>query len=536
MSENPATQVLEEQATWQDSLRTAQEPTNLHQAEAEAEKHKQPAPPKDDPGAHKTTRPKTSPEDVPQPFKLDAETAHFLNGLHGTEAENGYAFQRLTKGYVRFVEPTDIRVQKYDGWIVWDRKRWRRNSRDRALQLMRRTAVTQTYVGTRIDDEKQRNIAVRWGRSSMQDRRMSASLHQASLNTPLRCEESQLDKHEYLLNVQNGIIDLKTGELRKHHHEYMLTQITPITYHANAECPLWLDHLDFCFDGDVELIEHVQRLCGYMLIGNSDQQRWWLFLGEGSNGKTTIIETMRGIMGDHVTGGYARHIRAETLQLTRNEKFEMAELKGCRFVDTNEFGGSRINEELVKGLADGAQLSTHGFFAPQSVFVPVCTFVLCSNAEPKIKDTTHAMWRRTVRINFHNQVPETKRVEKYWNVIIEQEGPGVLAWAAQGAIKLCRSGLAIPGSVKDDTRQYELDMNPLKVFIADQCETRSGFKETADALYSAYTKFCEDCETPTMTLTQFGIELKNCGFDKQRLRSNGSDKKKVTYLGIRLKR
>lgn len=474
-------------------------------------------------------------EDVPKPFQVGRETANWLNQFHRTEAENGYAFQRLTKGRVKFLVPPGKRSQKYDGWAVWTGKYWQRNARDKALALMRRVAATQLYAAALVADEDYRNTMVRWARGSMQDGRMTSSLHQASLNTKMRIEEPELNQHRFLLNTQSGVVDLKTGELRPHDHKLMMTQISPLAYDPTAKCPMWLKHLGFCFSGDDQIIEHIQRLCGYMLIGHADKQRWWLFLGEGQNGKTTIIETMRLILGTNSLSGYAKHLNSEALQLRNRENYEIAQLQHKRLVDCNEFGEGKINIKLLNGLCDGSTVSARTLYEESFEFVPRATFVVCSNQEPKIEDPSFATWRRILKINFPNIVPADVRVEKYWEHLIGQEGEGILNWAVQGAVKLCRSGLKVPGSVEDDTRQYQLFSNPIDVWMKERCERRTGFKETAEALFASYEEFAKDRNAAPLTTTSFGRAIKTYGLQSKKERHSGSDRKIVTYYAIRLK-
>jgi len=463
----------------------------------------------------------------PKAFRLSAETAQELNALHTTELGNAYRFQLLTRGLVRWT--------KQSAWLVWDGKRWRRDAHAEAFALVQRVGPTQLLASAQESDPDRQKALVKWAFSSEKRSNIANSLELATVLPDILIEENEFDQHPELLNVQNGIVDLRTGQLRKHDPAFKMTQIAPTTYDHTAQCTLWLKHLAFCFSGNEALIEHIQRVCGYMLVGNADQQCWWLFLGKGANGKTTIVEAMKLILGSGASG-YAKHIDKKTLQYHHDrEVYEVADLQGKRFVDANEFGARALNTGLLNGLCDGSTVSARQIYRENFEFTPVATFVVCSNHEPRIADTSWATWRRILRINFLNQVPEQGRVEKYWNTLYRAESAGILAWAVRGAVKLLTNGLAIPKSVKDITRQFELDSNPLEVWLREHCERGAGYKETAEKLYANYDEFAHEMDANLLTSTAFGIQLNRYDFDKQRPHSSASNSRQTVYFGLRLK-
>ena len=74
-----------------------------------------------------------------------------------------------------------------------------------------------------------------------------------------------------LFNVENGTIDLRTGELREHRKEDFITKLAPVIFDATATCPRWDEFLDTIFAGDEDLILYMQRLVGYCLTGVTEE-------------------------------------------------------------------------------------------------------------------------------------------------------------------------------------------------------------------------------------------------------------------------
>ena len=107
----------------------------------------------------------------------------------------------------------------------------------------------------------------------------------------------KLDARDHFLNVQNGTVDLETGELNEHRCDDYFSQVLPAILDPDAECPRWLEFLLVITDGDEELIRYLQRLVGYCLTGSIQEQAAFFLYGTGANGKTTFLEVLRSILG-----------------------------------------------------------------------------------------------------------------------------------------------------------------------------------------------------------------------------------------------
>src|SRR5206468_4129463 len=89
----------------------------------------------------------------------------------------------------------------------------------------------------------------------------------------------QFDTNPYLLNVENGTINLKTGRLEGHDPFNRLTKLAPVHYDETAACPQWLKFLDKVLKGDQELIHYVQKVVGYSLTGDTREQCFFILYG-----------------------------------------------------------------------------------------------------------------------------------------------------------------------------------------------------------------------------------------------------------------
>src|SRR5262249_36891743 len=147
----------------------------------------------------------------------------------------------------------------------------------------------------------------KFARASLEAKRIVNMLAMAECEIFVKPED--LDQHPYLLNVANGTVDLRTGELRPHDPEQFLTKLADFEYDPGAQCPLFLNTLTRLMGGgpdasevDVEradrLISHLQKAFGYSATGGTAEKVVFVAHGGGNNGKTTILTTISRVLGD----------------------------------------------------------------------------------------------------------------------------------------------------------------------------------------------------------------------------------------------
>lgn len=155
-----------------------------------------------------------------------------------------------------------------------------------------------------------------------------------------------LDTNRWLLNVANGEIDLRTGEIHDHDRNAHITKAAPVAYDGEARCPVWEQFLYQIFGGDEELICFVQRAVGWALTGDVSEQALFILYGIGANGKSTFLNTLMQLMGD-----YGMQTPTETLMAKRGDQVsnDIARLRGTRYVTAIEAEqGRRLAESLIK--------------------------------------------------------------------------------------------------------------------------------------------------------------------------------------------
>lgn len=330
----------------------------------------------------------------------------------------------------------------------------------------------------------------------------NAMIKELEHHVPILPKNMDMDKMS--VNCKNGIIDLHTGELRKHDINKFMTKMLNIELPENADPPsLWLNFLSDIFNGDRELIRYIQKAVGYSLSGSTSEQCAFFLYGTGRNGKSTFLEIIRYILGD-----YAANIQPETIMVKSSQSSassDIARLKGVRFVTSVEPNeGMRINEGLLKQLTGGDVVTARKLYGDEFEFQPEFKLWMATNHKPIIRGTDTGIWRRIHIVPFTVSIP-VEKVDRQLKYKLKKELPAILAWAVEGCLLWQNEGLSIPKAILDAVQGYRHEMDVISAFTDNCCIT--GGEAKASQLYSMYSEWAEENNEYRMSSTKFGIEM-----------------------------
>jgi putative DNA primase/helicase len=398
----------------------------------------------------------------------------------------------------------------WNTWLAWDGMRWRRDDNGEVMRRAIDTVLGFGRAAWEIEDSADRRKNVQWALTSENGPRLREMTRLASDHTKVIVAPDELDADQFALNVQNGTINLRTGQLQPHDRAKLLTKLAPVEYDAAAECPTWMTFLEQVFDSKTELIEFVQRAIGYSLTGSISEQVLFIAFGSGSNGKSTLLETLRALLGD-----YAQQTPTETLLERRTEGIpnDLARLPGARLVSAAETGeGRRLNESLIKLATGGEPITARFLRAEWFEFHPIFKLWLATNHRPVIRGTDEGIWRRIRLIPFEVSFRGAAQ-DKTLPARLREELPGILRWAVDGCLAWQRDGLGLPDEVRLATNDYREQMDVLLGFIDDCCALDNPAATTRSSeLYKAYAEWCDANGERATSHIGFGRALRERGF------------------------
>ncbi len=410
-------------------------------------------------------------------------------------------------------------------WLVWDGRRW---AEDATAEIWRRATATARDImleASVSEDRDERLAHAKWSHSSENQNRLNAMLKVAEtrLGVPVLVEE--LDRDPWLFNCRNGTLDLRTGELRPHRREDLITKMCDVDFDPEAAAPLWFETLRLFFRDDPDLLDYWNRLCGCFVVGTVRDHILPICYGSGANGKSTILGSLLETFGPD----YSMKAPSDLLLARKHDAHptERADLYGKRLVMSLESDkGRRLNEGLVKGLTGGDQVEARRMYEDFWRFNPSHTFVLATNHKPIVRGTDHGIWRRIKLIPFTVRV-EGDRADTSMPEKLKAERAGILAYCVEGCLEWQRRGLEPPPAcVVLATAEYRGEQDVLGQFLAEY--TMPGGSVKASTLFKVFREWAGDSGERGMTSTSFGLALSERGFEK--IRRKGG----LFYLGVQL--
>jgi putative DNA primase/helicase len=279
-------------------------------------------------------------------------------------------------------------------------------------------------------------------------------------------ESSEFDKDIDQIVTQNGILNLKTGELRDHDASFLSTRIVSVPYEPEADCPSFLKFIDDITCQRADLAKYLQRVIGYCFTGSVKEQVAFIFHGFGSNGKSTLLNLLLKIADRYGIQTPAATLMARS---TNSIPADLPRLRKAWFVVASEINqGQKFDEARLKVMTGGEPIVSRELYANYESYQPQFKVVLAVNILPDFTGCDYGISRR-IRVVPFDKIFKDEDLDKDLNVKLEQELPGIFAWIARGAKDYFEEGLLKCEEVEDATRIYIEDMNRVQNFLMDEC-------------------------------------------------------------------
>lgn len=404
------------------------------------------------------------------------------DSFHLTDLGNA---QRLVMWYgenVRYVAQRST-------WLAWDGRRWREDGTREVQRLARQVAERLWFPAVTNPNRKLAKIQVEFAEKSESARAQRAMVELATADENVVQRPEDFDRGDWLLNCRNGTLDLRTGQLRPHDRHDLITCCVNAEYDARANCPDWTAFLDQIFLGDAHLIRYVQQVLGMGLTGSNAEQLLWIFNGSGDNGKNVLLDTTRRILGD-----YAAKAAPDLLTQASMDRHptEIADLAGKRLVIASETDeGRRLAISFIKQATGDDTLKARKMRQDFWEFRRTFKLILMTNNLPRVREESHAVWRRLRVVPFDYVVPKTK-IDRNLLAKLLRESAGILAWLVRGCLDWQVNGLVEPRAVTDRSAAYRDREDMIAEFVLDACMRAQFGAVTTSALRAAYTTWCHE--------------------------------------------
>jgi len=458
--------------------------------------------------------------------------------LHQNERGDGVLFSRLQRGKFLYVKRTGQ-------WMTWNGVHWQIDTRNLAMAAVEEVAARydlerQNYdkmIAELPDDEKDKCN----GKKTCQCKECSFSrirntfarrverlrsvkgvdnclkfAHQIGVES-LAIVGDEIDQKPWLLPCKNGVVDLRTGLLQPGRPDDHLVTAIPVEfpdcghYLATGEgspCPTWERVMLEIHREDAELAAFVQRWIGYNITGLIREHYIGVFVGAGRNGKGTLFETVKAVMGP-----LAWSIQPDMILEQKNPRSsagpsaDLMSLYGKRLVIASETDeGKRISGARVKWLTGGDSISARSPHDKFEInFRPSHKLNLYTNHVPKGLTKDFALLQRLLFIEYplryvDDPAEEAKRDPANAGIYrkkdpelmdkLRKEYPGILAWLVRGCLLWQAHGMNPPPSIRANVDKLKHDEDIFGQWFTDCCEESDpGWYTHTKELYGVFEKW-----------------------------------------------
>ena len=362
-------------------------------------------------------------------------------------------------------------VKKWDQWFRYDGEGWRRDETEQAFRLsieLCRASIQWPEAASLTMDQKRR-LARRATAGSVRD--------MARNDRAIAAGVDQWDADPFLVGVPGGVFDVQTGKIISGEREHYITKRCAVAPRAGRPSQ-WLAHLERMQSGDQAMIDWLQLFSGYCATGDVSEQIFAFFYGLGQTGKGTFLLTIGELLGD-----YGAFSEASTFLKRQGDRHlsEIARFNGCRMVIIDELpSNSTWNEERIKRVTGGGKLTVN--FMHQDPFDMPIRFKLAvaSNSKPNLRRVGKEMERRIRLVKCNASIPDEEVDRNFRERMIANEGPQILNWILDGAMRWKEAGLTHPDSIQSATRDYLQSVDILGDWLLE-CTEQSGQTERPKA-------------------------------------------------------
>ena len=296
--------------------------------------------------------------------------------------------------------------------------------------------------------------------------------------------------------------------------EDLITRCAGAAYDPVALCPRFDAFIVETFGGDAALIRYVDGVLGYCLTGLTHLQEFYLFVGDGKNGKSTLLSVILRLMGE-----YARPILASTLfegHRSDQADYDLALVAGARLVFAQEAESkAQLHAARLKAMSGGDTIACRPICRAPFFFRPCAKIIMVANRRPDLDCYDEALKRRIRVVAFDHQVPEARR-DLCLEDKLTAELPGILNRLVRAGAEYVAGKIPAPEAVLKATTGYFFEKDAVASYLDERVERAAGYDVSKAWLYQDYVEWCKtECRQPlskrelTRVLRKKGYEDKH---------------------------
>ncbi|MFE6946512.1 DNA primase family protein [Streptomyces chartreusis] len=396
------------------------------------------------------------------------------------------------------------------GWYRWDSTRWHIDEDDSVLWAAGNLAES---IGTSDLRGLYSSAALqRHRRRALSTSGMNAMLSQARSAPGMVLHAALLDADPYALCTPAGIVNLRTGLIRTPDPEKDFHSRSTTTAPRAVATPRWNRFLADTFGEEpegAEMIDFLHLLLGYSITGDVGGQVLPFLFGSGKNGKSVLLDVLMKLIGDYADAAPPGFLMARPYE---GHPTDLAELHGRRVIVCSEVKPQdRFDEARVKLLTGGDRIKARRMRQDFFSFQPTHKLWLLGNHRPEVGTGGFAFWRRMRLIPFERVVPDNHKIDNLADILITEEGPGILNWLILGARRYLNGEINLTGPerVRIATTAYAEIEDHTGRFLTESSRLAADLRVEQAQFYAAYKTWCQNEGTLAVSSRSFAARVRD---------------------------
>jgi len=332
----------------------------------------------------------------------------------------------------------------------------------------------------------------------------------------------------------NGVLDLESYLeeqpfercLHPHSPDFVSTTCLPFEVDEDAWCPVWEATLDTILPRERHgtTRNELQKWFGLHLTTDMRHQRAAVLVGDGGNGKSTVLEVLAAMLGD---GSFS------TVPLEKFEdRFSLAEMLGKRANIAHEMGDlDKASEGVLKQLVSGEPMTFERKFRDPFKARPTARLSFATNVLPRFSDKTDGLWRRLLIFPFTESIPVERRDRDLVSKL-RAELPGIFNWSVQGLAMLASEGFRDTETMLHSKQAHREGLNPVLSWLEECTTVGSAFETSSSRALESYRSWCAENGFQSMNRTNWERELERLGLKCVRSRDGQSRPRVIKGLHL----
>jgi P4 family phage/plasmid primase-like protien len=312
---------------------------------------------------------------------------------------------------------------------------------------------------------------------------------------------TRLNRSSMLLPIRDGrVINIKTLEIRQRESGDYFSFECPIDYKPSNEYKVAEEFFMGICKNDVEYVDYLRRLLAYFMTGEITDRHFYIFVGSGMNGKSTLIKLMEIMLGDFYKGlSESVMISQDRIGSCTPELLPLLDARLGVLPENRE--NVSLHSERLKAFTGDDTLVCRPLYSEEINFTTHAKLVLMTNTLPRFNASDKAMNDRLVVLPFHAVFPNNPGYKDKLIAHLDEIFTYILIRGEE--FWKNRKVDNIPSIIQKEIQAYTKSNDVVGLFIEDCCEVSYNAKTKASELYDSYKEWSDESRIAVLDKNKF---------------------------------